>query len=61
MISMIGRKKKLFHVDGPSSNPRGLVEHHYEVYMVWHLLREKPRQEKVLFPIIASYLICDMY
>ena len=35
-------------------NPLGLVEHHCRVYMVWRLLCEKPRQEYLLFPIIAS-------
>ena len=45
MISMVGSKWELSHVVGPRLNPRGLVEHHYEVYIVWHLLREKPRQE----------------
>ena len=45
MISMVGSKWELSHVDGLGSNPRGLVKHHYEVYMVWFLLREKPRQE----------------
>ena len=42
---MVGSKRELSHVDGLDLNPHGLVEHHYEVYMVWHLLREKPRQE----------------
>ena len=27
------------------SNPFGPVEHHCEVYMIWRLLHEKPRQE----------------
>ena len=36
---------KLSHVGGPGSNPIGPVEHHCEVYMVWRLLRERPRQE----------------
>ena len=31
MVSVVGSKQELSHVDGPGSNPRGLVEHHYEV------------------------------
>ena len=45
MISMVGSTWELSHVGGSGLNPRGFLEHHYEVYMVWHLLRKKPRQE----------------
>ena len=33
--------KSLSHIDGPGSNPSNFVEHHYELYMTWCLLREK--------------------
>ena len=45
VISMVGSKRELSHIDGPGSNSHSLVEHHYDVNMVWHLLREKPRQD----------------
>ena len=42
------------------SIPCDCVEHYGKVYIVRHLLCEISRQELLLNPIIASYLICDM-
>ena len=48
MISIIGCKWELFVIDSTGLNPYNLLEHHGEVCIVWHLLREKPRQEFVV-------------